>query len=131
MESLELVAFEIISNVGMGKSLAIEAIREARKGNYEEANKKIEEAKEFLLQGHHSHTSLIQKEAAGEKLEFSLIIMHAEDQLISAETIKDLAIEIIEMHEDLSSKSSCISIKDLAIETVHGYKMWAVFLYYL
>ena len=30
--------------------------------------------------------------------------MHAEDQLISAETIKDLAIEIIEMHEDLSSK---------------------------
>ena len=30
MESLELVAFEIISNVGMGKSLAIEAIREAR-----------------------------------------------------------------------------------------------------
>ena len=28
MESLELVAFEIISNVGMGKSLAIEAIRE-------------------------------------------------------------------------------------------------------
>ena len=46
----------------------------------------------------------IQKEAAGEKLEFSLIIMHAEDQLISAETIKDLAIEIIEMHEDLSSK---------------------------
>lgn len=104
MESLELVAFEIISNVGMGKSLAIEAIREARKGNYEEANKKIEEAKEFLLQGHHSYTSLIQKEAAGEKLEFSLIIMHAEDQLISAETIKDLAIEIIEMHEDLSSK---------------------------
>ena len=88
----------------MGKSLAIEAIREARKGNYEEANKKIEEAKEFLLQGHHSHTSLIQKEATGEKLEFSLMIMHAEDQLMNAETIKDLAIEIIEMHKDLSSK---------------------------
>lgn len=104
MESLELIAFEIISNVGMGKSLAIEALREARKGNYEEANKKIEEAKEFLLQGHHSHTSLIQKEATGEKLEFSLMIMHAEDQLMNAETVKDLAIEIIEMHKDLSSK---------------------------
>lgn len=104
MESLELVAFEIISNVGMGKSLAIEALRDARKGNYEEANKKIEEAKEFLLKGHHAHTALIQKEAAGEKLEFSLIIMHAEDQLMSAETIKDLVIEIIEIHKELSSK---------------------------
>lgn len=104
MESLELIAFEIISNVGMGKSLAIEAIREARKGDYEEAHKKIEEAKEFLLQGHHSHAGLIQKEASGEKLEFSLMIMHAEDQLISAETIKDLAIEIIEMHKELSNR---------------------------
>lgn len=104
MNELELVAFEIISNVGMGKSLAIEAIREARNRNYEVAAQKIQEAKEFLVQGHHAHASLIQKEAAGESVEFSLIIMHAEDQLISAETIKDLAIEMIEMHKDLSGK---------------------------
>lgn len=102
MSELELMAFEIISNVGMGKSLAIEAIREARECNYEAAEAKLEEAKEFLLQGHHAHAGLIQKEAAGEKLEFSLIIMHAEDQLISAETIKDLAFEMIEMHKSLS-----------------------------
>ena len=97
MDELELVAFEIISNVGMAKSLAMEAIREARNGNYDEAEKKIEEAKGFLLEGHHAHSGLIHKEANGEKLEFSLIIMHAEDQLISAETIKDIAIELIEM----------------------------------
>lgn len=102
MESLELVAFNIISNVGMGKSLAIEALRDARVGDYEEAYKKIEEAKGFLVEGHHAHAELIQKEAAGEKLQFSLMIMHAEDQLISAETIKDLAIEIIEMHKSLN-----------------------------
>ena len=78
MNELELVAFEIISNVGMGKSLAMEAIREGRQGNYELAEQKLEEAKQFLLQGHHAHAGLIQKEAAGEKLEFSLIIMHAE-----------------------------------------------------
>jgi cellobiose PTS system EIIA component len=104
MNELELVAFEIISNVGMAKSLAIEAIREARDDNYEEAEKKIEEAKDFLVQGHHAHTGLISKEANGEKLEFSLIIMHAEDQLISAETIKDLAIELIEMNKKIANK---------------------------
>ncbi|WP_291648815.1 PTS lactose/cellobiose transporter subunit IIA [Clostridium sp.] len=98
MDELELVAFEIISNVGMAKSLAMEAIREARKNNYDEAEKKIEEAKRFLVEGHHAHSGLIHKEANGEKLEFSLIIMHAEDQLISAETIKDIAIELIEMN---------------------------------
>lgn len=51
MNELELVAFEIISNVGMAKSLAMEAIREARNNNYDEAEKKIEEAKGFLLEG--------------------------------------------------------------------------------
>ena len=36
MEGLELIAFEIISNVGMAKSLAIEALRAVRSDNYAE-----------------------------------------------------------------------------------------------
>lgn len=101
MNDMQLTAFQIISNVGMAKSLSIEALREARACNYIVAEDKLEEAKKFLIEGHHAHTTLIQKEAAGEKLEFSLIIMHAEDQLISAETIRDLAVEIIAMHKEL------------------------------
>lgn len=103
MNELELIAFEIISNVGMAKSLSIEAIREARACNYELAEEKIKEANEYQVQGHHAHTKLIQEEAAGKKLEFSLIIMHAEDQLISAETINCLAIEMIQMHKELKN----------------------------
>lgn len=104
MNELELVAFEIISNVGMAKSLAMEAIREARAGNFEEAEKKVDEAKGFMLEGHHAHSGLIQNEANGKKLEFSLIIMHAEDQLMSAETIKDIAVELIEMNKEIKNK---------------------------
>lgn len=102
MDDMELIAFEIISNVGMAKSLIIEAIREGRSGNYELANQKVKEANEFFVRGHHSHTELIQREASGEQLKFSLIIMHAEDQLMNAETIRDLGVEIIEMHKDLT-----------------------------
>ncbi|MCU4679976.1 PTS lactose/cellobiose transporter subunit IIA [Enterococcus faecium] len=40
MEGIELTAFSIISNVGMAKSLAIEALRDARKGKYNEAERK-------------------------------------------------------------------------------------------
>lgn len=101
MDGMELIAFEIISNVGMAKSLAIEALRAVLSGNYEECNKKLEEASEYLIKGHHAHTSLIQKEASGEKIEFSLIIMHAEDQMIAAETIKSLVEEMIDMYKEL------------------------------
>ena len=101
MEGIELIAFEIISNVGMAKSLSIEALREVRNGKYDEAKEKLNEAGQCLKNGHHAHTSLIQKEASGEKVEFSLIIMHAEDQMMSAEIIISLAEEMIEMYKDL------------------------------
>ena len=48
MEGMELIAFEIISNVGMAKSLAVEALRDARQGNFDEAEEKLEEASQYL-----------------------------------------------------------------------------------
>ena len=101
MEGIELIAFEIISNVGMAKSLAVEALRVARQGDYDKAEAKLKEASQYLLNGHHAHTSLLQQEAAGNKVELSLIIMHAEDQMMSTETIKLLAEEMIEMYKEL------------------------------
>lgn len=101
MEELEKIAFEIISNVGMAKSSAIDALREVRKGNYDDGEKLLKEANEYLVNGHHAHASLIEKEASGGKVQFSLIIMHAEDQMMSAETIKDLVRELIDMYKEL------------------------------
>ena len=46
MDGMELIAFNIISNVGMAKSLAVEALRVAREGNYDEAEQKMAEASE-------------------------------------------------------------------------------------
>ena len=41
MEGLELICFEIISSVGMARSLYIEAIQEAKAGNFEQAQELI------------------------------------------------------------------------------------------
>ncbi|WP_291649436.1 PTS lactose/cellobiose transporter subunit IIA [Clostridium sp.] len=101
MEGLELISFEIISNVGMAKSLAIEAVREVRDGKYEDAKGKLKESNTYMIQAHKAHSSLIESEANGEKVEFSLILMHAEDQMLSAETIIVLVEEMIEMYIDL------------------------------
>ena len=104
MDGIELIAFEIISNVGMAKSLAVEALRDVREGNYDVAEEKMKEASDYLVKGHHAHTSLIQQEASGEEGELSLIIMHAEDQMMAAETIKSMAEEMIEMFKQLNNK---------------------------
>ena len=49
--------------------MAIEALRDAREGKYNEAEKKMAEASEYFVKGHHAHT-FDTKEAAGEKLNF-------------------------------------------------------------
>ena len=70
MEGLELIAFEIISNVGMAKSLAIEALRVVRSGNYAEGEERLSEAAKYLTEGHHAHTSLIQRKQQEKRQNF-------------------------------------------------------------
>ncbi|GBF10738.1 PTS lactose/cellobiose transporter subunit IIA [Tepidibacillus sp. HK-1] len=99
---MEVIGFTIISNVGMAKSLVMEALYAAKNGDYKLAEEKIDESKKYFIEGHKVHSSLIQKEASGEKLHVSLILMHAEDQLMSAETISELVIEMIEMYKKIN-----------------------------
>lgn len=102
MEGLELISFNIISSVGMAKSSYIESMRAAEKGDFNLANEKIKEGDSFIGKGHSSHSELIQQEASGNSVVPTVLLMHAEDQLISAETIKIMAKEIIKLNERLN-----------------------------
>lgn len=99
MEEYYEAAFQMISNVGVAKSLAVEAIYAAKEKNYELAEEKLNESNQYFVEGHKSHSSFIKREAEGEKLEYSMIFMHAEDQLMSVETITILAKEIINLYK--------------------------------
>jgi cellobiose PTS system EIIA component len=101
MENIELVCFQIISAVGSAKSMYIEAVREAKKGDFEKAVSLIDEGQKVYKEGHHFHAKLIQQEASGEKTDINLLLVHAEDQMMSAETIKIMAEEFIEVHKKL------------------------------
>ena len=101
MNELETLCFEIISSVGTARSMYIEAIQEAKNNNFERAEKLIEEGSEIFANGHHAHAKLIQSEANGELGRISLILLHAEDQLMSAEGFKIIATEFIEVYKKL------------------------------
>lgn len=104
MDIVEKVAFDLISNVGTAKSLIMEAIIESREGDIEKARALMEESEQYILNGHKSHFDVIQKEADGEKVEISLILMHAEDQMITTMMLKDIANELINMNEKYRNK---------------------------
>ena len=101
VEALEQICFEIISNVGGARSSYIEAIDLARKREFEQAQASVKQGGEYFLAGHQAHARLIQKEASKEGVNVSLLLMHAEDQLMSAETFRILADRFMELYQDL------------------------------
>ncbi len=97
-EQMQEAAFNIIANVGMAKSLFLESLAAVKKNDLEKAEQLYKDATENLNKAHNAHFELIQKEANGEDLPFSLLLMHAEDQLLNTQTIQILVDELKQIY---------------------------------
>lgn len=95
---LNNVIMGLIVNGGNARSLAMESIKNAKKGDFEKAKGKLTECNEFLVKAHQAQTELLTKEANGEKTEVSLLMIHAQDHLMNAMTVRDLANEIVDLY---------------------------------
>ena len=101
---MEEIIMNLILHSGEVRSYSMEAIQAAKRGNIEEAKELIEKADKEQVESHKVQTSLIQNEAAGNKAEVSLLLVHAQDYLMTSMTLKDLAVELIDIHEIIQSK---------------------------
>lgn len=98
---LEQIVFEIISHAGNARSNCYEALRLSKEGNIEQAYKFIDRAKDELIETHKIQTSLLQKEASGDHQNVTLLLMHAEDHLMTAILAKELITEMIELYKTI------------------------------
>lgn len=100
-EDIQAIAFQIILHAGDARSSAMEAIQLAQAGNYDEAEAKIEAASQSFTEAHHVQTNLLQKEARGEMTDPTLIMIHAQDHLMTAMVVKDMAHVMIDLYRQL------------------------------
>ena len=94
---LEQEIMSLILYGGNAKGLAIEALRAAKEGNFEQADQFLEEADSNMNEAHSTQTKLIQAEIRGESVQLSLLMVHAQDHIMNAITTVDLCREIIEI----------------------------------
>ncbi len=95
---MENISFQMVSSVNEARTLYLQAVQAARGGAFEQAAVLIEKGDAAYSVGHAAHTQLLQMEAAGETDTVNLLILHAEDQLMSAENYKVLAIECVHLY---------------------------------
>lgn len=97
MDPMEMAIMNIIINAGDCKNHCYGALNLVKEGKYEEADKELELAGDALAKAHDAQTDMLQKEAGGEKIELSLLFVHAQDHLMTAISEKNLIEQIIEL----------------------------------
>ena len=97
---LETIAMTLVGNAGEGRSLAFEALNEAKKGNFEKAEQLLKESQERTLAAHEIQTQLICNEADGNKTEMSVLMVHAQDHLMTSMLARELITELIEIYKN-------------------------------
>lgn len=102
-ELLEMI-MGLIMHGGDAKSSAMEAIYAAKEADFETADEKISDAEDALSEAHKSQTKLLTREASGDPVELSLLLVHGQDHLMNAMTFKDLAVEMIDIHRKLEGQ---------------------------
>ena len=90
METMEL-AMSLIAGAGDSKSDSMEAIIAAKKGDFQAARDLIEKASASMEKTHEIQT--------GNPRETTLLMVHAQDHLCSAQMLRDLAIEFTDLYE--------------------------------
>jgi Phosphotransferase system cellobiose-specific component IIA len=101
---MEEMIMSIILNAGDARSKSLIAFKRAREYKFEEAKKLMKEASESLTLAHKAQTQMIQKEVSGEKQEVSLLMVHAQDHLMTALAIKDMVNEMIAFSEEIDER---------------------------
>ncbi len=98
MEDLETTIMELLVNAGAARSAALTALQMARKGEFDEAEKAMEESREYVKHAHTIQTQLIGLDEGTGKLPVNLITVHSQDHLMNAMVIQDLAGDMIELY---------------------------------
>lgn len=101
MENLEMEVMNLILASGNGKSCAMEAIQYAKAGEFDKAEQSLEESVKELSEAHHVQTALMQREINGEKIDMGILMVHAQDHLMTSLVVKDMAAEIVELYKKM------------------------------
>ena len=96
---MEDTIMKIILHAGDARSKSLLALKSVKQGDFEKARVLLEEARQSSVAAHKVQTELIQKEVSGETQTMTLLLVHAQDHLMTALSIRDVVLELINYFE--------------------------------
>ena len=99
MIDLEEAVMEIIVNAGQARSLCFEALQAARGGDFAQAEQLLQQSDIFSRQAHKMQTRLIEQDAGEGRQPMTLIMVHAQDHLMTSLLARELSAEIVHLYQ--------------------------------
>jgi PTS system cellobiose-specific IIA component len=103
MEVGEEVIFQLITHSGSARSFIFEAFQMVTQGKYAEADEALKSAREMLNEAHKVQTQLIQQEAGGDNIQVKLLMVHAQDHLMTCILARDIMENVIKMQKEINA----------------------------
>ncbi|RYJ11790.1 PTS N,N'-diacetylchitobiose transporter subunit IIA [Rahnella variigena] len=101
LQDLEEVVMGLIINSGQARSLAYSALKKAKEGDFEQARAVMTQSRMALNEAHLIQTKLIEEDQGEGKTKVSLVLVHAQDHLMTSMLARELIAELIELHEKI------------------------------
>ncbi|MEX0381114.1 PTS cellobiose transporter subunit IIA [Leuconostoc sp. MS02] len=102
-EEIQVIAFEIILHSGNARTNIHESFAAMRHKNFELSEQKLTDSNAELLLAHKSQTKLLQTYAAGTKIDMEVILVHAQDHLMTTMTLREMAIEMQYLYKEVKN----------------------------
>jgi len=103
-EELETTIMELIINAGESKSCAMEALHAAKSGKWDDVDALLAQSLAASKKAHKVQTELIGLDEGEGKVPVNLIMVHAQDHIMTAMLAKEMIEELINIHRLLQTK---------------------------
>jgi len=104
MQELEERVMPLIAEAGIARSKAMEAIAAAKKGDFSSAETLLIECDTAMTKAHQRHSDFIQDSLDDCSKQVPLLIIHAEDHLMTTILARDFAREIIDLYKTIKQE---------------------------
>ena len=101
---LQGIAFQLISDAGEAFSYFYDSVEQAKVGDFEKAKELIALGEQSLNNAHKAQTDLLVAEANEEEMDFSVVLVHAQDHLMTTIMYERIAKQLISILEGAKSE---------------------------
>lgn len=98
---LEATVMELIINAGESKSLAMQALQSAKQAKWNEVDDLLTQSTEAAKRAHSVQTELIGLDEGQGKVPVNLIMVHAQDHIMTSMLARELIEELINLHRKI------------------------------